>query len=73
MKERDIPERCRTCEYMKRWTLPVDGEPEYSCMGGRIPEREYYCNRYKPRMEDNNDGEKATHERGNQNGKNSEH
>lgn len=72
MKEKDIPERCRTCEYMKRWTLPVNGEPEYSCMGGRIPEREYYCNRHRPLKTDASDGgeEKATRERRNQNEQN---
>ena len=73
MKEKYIPERCRTCEYMKRWLLPVNGEPEFSCMGGRIPEREYYCNRHKPRKVEFSDCEKATQEGRNENGKKSEY
>lgn len=53
LKEKDIPERCKTCENMKRWSLPVDGEPEYSCVGGRVPAMELYCNRYKERKHEN--------------------
>ncbi len=47
MKEKEIPEQCKTCKYMKKWLLPVDGTPEYSCLGGRNPAMMLYCNRYE--------------------------
>lgn len=31
MKQKDIPEKCKTCLHMKAWNLRMDGDHDFAC------------------------------------------